>query len=93
VLEQFQQLEQVGLAAPALAGPPGIVVDENSAGVNFELVEWLAEHEERDWTYFGWLRHDRKKRLRDLQDVLIEVDRLRQQLNKRQAHRRGTPQR
>ncbi len=28
--------------------PPGIVVDENSAGVNFELVERLAEPEEAE---------------------------------------------
>ena len=52
----------------------------------------LAEREERDQTYFGLLRHEREKKLRDLQDVLIEADRLRQQLKKRRAQRRGTPQ-
>jgi hypothetical protein len=33
------------------------------------------------------LRHEQEKKLRDPQDVLIEADRLRQQLKKR----RGTP--
>jgi hypothetical protein len=45
-----------------------VIVEENRAGVNFELVERLAEHEERDWTYFGQLRHEREKKLRDPQD-------------------------
>jgi hypothetical protein len=56
------------------------------------MVERLAESEEREWTYFGRLRHEREKKLRDPQDVLIEADRLRQQLKKRRAQRRGTPQ-
>jgi hypothetical protein len=55
-------------------------VKANRAEVNFELVERLAEREERDWTYFGRLRHEREKRLRDPQDVLIEADRLRHRL-------------
>jgi hypothetical protein len=69
-----------------------VIVEENRAEVNFELVERLAEREERDWTYFGRLQHEREKRLRDPQDVLIGADRLRQQLKKRRAQRRGTPQ-
>jgi len=32
------------------------------------------------------------EKARDPQDALIEADRLRQQLKKRQAQRRGTPQ-
>ena len=32
-----------------------VIVEENRAEVNFELVERLAEREERDWTYFGRL--------------------------------------
>ena len=51
-----------------------VTVGENRAEVNFELVERLAEREERDWTYFGRLRHEREKKLRDPQDVLIEAD-------------------
>jgi hypothetical protein len=47
--------------------------------INFELVERFAKREERDWTYFGCLRHEREKKLRDPQDGLIEADRLRQQ--------------
>jgi hypothetical protein len=43
-------------------------------------------------SYFGRLRHGREKKLRDPQDVLIEADRLRQQLKKHPAQRRGTPQ-
>jgi hypothetical protein len=50
---------------------------------NFAPIERLAQREERDWTYFGRLRHEREKKLRDPQDVLIEADRLRQQRNKR----------
>ena len=50
-----------------------------------ELVERLGEREQRDWTYFGWLRLQLEKKLRDPQDVLIEADRLRQQLKKRRA--------
>jgi hypothetical protein len=37
------------------------IVEENRPEVNFELVERLAEREERDWTYFDRLRHDREK--------------------------------
>jgi len=66
-------------------------VEENRAEVNFELVERLAEREERDWTYFGRLRHEREKKLRDPQDVLIDADRLRQRMKKRRAQRRRTP--
>jgi len=39
----------------------------------------------------GQLRHEREKKLRDPQDVLIEADRLRQQLKKRRAEQRGIP--
>ena len=45
-----------------------------------ELVWRLAEREESVRTYFGQLRHEREKKLRDPQDVLIDADRLRQQL-------------
>jgi hypothetical protein len=69
-----------------------VIVEENRAEVNFELIERLAEREERDWTYFGRLRHEREKKLRDPQDVLIDADRLRQQLKKRRAQGRGIPQ-
>jgi hypothetical protein len=68
------------------------MVEENRAEVNFELVERLAEREQRDWTYFGRLRHEREKKLRDPQDVLIEADGLRPLLKKRRAQRRGTQQ-
>jgi hypothetical protein len=57
-------------------------VEENRAEVNFELVERLAEREQRDWTYFGQLRHEREKKLRDPQDVLIKANRVRQQLKR-----------
>ena len=63
-----------------------VIAEENRAEVNFELVERLAEREERDWTYFGRLRHEREKKLRDPQDVLIETDRL-LKVKKRQARR------
>jgi hypothetical protein len=68
------------------------MVEENRPDVNSEPVERLAEREERDWTYFGRLRHEREKKLRDPQDVLIEADRLRQRVKKRRAQRRGTQQ-
>jgi hypothetical protein len=64
-----------------------VIVEENRAEVNFELVERLAEREARDW-----ILHELEKKLRDPQDVLIEADRLRQRLKKRRAQRRGTPQ-
>jgi hypothetical protein len=64
-----------------------LTAEENRAEVNFELVKWLAEREQRDWTYFPRLRHEREKRLRDPQDVLIEAGRLRQQLKKRWVRR------
>ena len=51
-----------------------MTVEENRAEVNFELVERLAELEQRGWTYFGRLHHEREKKLRDPQDVLIEAD-------------------
>jgi hypothetical protein len=65
--------------APAVEGPPRDRGGDTRRG-HFELVERLAEREERDWTCFGRLRHEPEKKLRDPQDVLIEADRLRQQL-------------
>jgi hypothetical protein len=64
--------------------PPG-----SCAEVNFELVERLVEREEKDWTYFGRLRLEREKKIRDPQDTLIDADRLRHQLKKRRAQRCG----
>jgi hypothetical protein len=40
------------------------MVEKNRAEVNFELVERLAERKERDWTYFGQIRHEREKKRR-----------------------------
>jgi hypothetical protein len=57
-----------------------------------EVVIDLALSEQKDWIYFGWFRHEREKKLRDLQDVLIEADRLSQRMKKRRAQRRGTQQ-
>jgi hypothetical protein len=91
VLGQMQLLEKLGLGHQPW-NALRVIAEENRAEVNFELVERLAEREERDWTYFGRLRHEREKKLRDPQDVLIEADRLWQQLKKRQAKGRGTPQ-
>ena len=91
VLGQLQQLEKLGLGNQPW-NALRVTMEENRAEVNFELIERLAEREERDWTYFGRLRHEQEKRLRDPQDVVIEADRLRQQLKKRRAQRRGTPQ-
>src|SRR5260370_20306706 len=91
VLGQLHQLEKLGLGQQPWRALR-VIAEENRAEVNFELVERLAEREQRDWTYFGRLRHEREKKLRDPQDVLIETDRLRQQLKKRRAQRRGTPQ-
>ena len=39
-----------------------MTVEENDGEVNSELVERLAEREERDWTYFGRLRLERGER-------------------------------
>jgi hypothetical protein len=91
VLGQLQQLETLGLGQQPWKALR-VMVEENRAEVNFELVERLAEREQSDWTYFGRLRHEREKKLRDPQDVLIEADGLRQQLKRRRAQRRGTPQ-
>jgi hypothetical protein len=60
----------------------------NRAEVNFAL----AERSAKGGTYFGRLRREREKNLRDPQDALIEADRLRQQLKKRRAQRRMTSQ-
>ena len=80
------------MLTPAVESPPRDRGGEPGREINYELVARLAEREERDWTYFGRLRHEREKKLRDPQDVLIEADRQRQQLKKRRARRRGTPQ-
>jgi len=58
VLAQLQQLEKLGLEHQPWK-PLRMTVGENRAEVNFELVELLAEREERDWAYFGLLRHER----------------------------------
>ena len=64
-----------------------VVVEENRASVNFELVERLAKREEREWTYFDRLATSGEKKLRDPQDVVIEADHLRMELKKRRAQR------
>jgi hypothetical protein len=51
-----------------------VIVEENRAEINFELVARLQEREQSDWTYFGRLRQKREKKYRDPQDVLIEAD-------------------
>jgi hypothetical protein len=40
-----------------------VILEENRAEVNFDLVERLAEREQGGWTYFGRLRHEREKKL------------------------------
>ena len=67
----MQQLENLGLGPwKALR----VIVEENRAEINFELVARLQEREHSDWTYFGRLRQKREKKYRDPQDVLIEAD-------------------
>ena len=82
VLGQLQELEKLGLGRQPWKALQ-VIVEENRAEVNFELVERLQEREQRDWTYFGRLRHEREKKDADPQDVLVEADRLRRQLTKR----------
>jgi hypothetical protein len=91
VFGQLQQLEKLGVRRQAWRAFQ-VLVEETRAEINFELVERLAEREERDWTHFGRLRHQREKKYRDPQDVLIEADRLRQRMKKRPTQRRGSPQ-
>jgi hypothetical protein len=50
----------MGSAVQAAQAQEGSI--QSIAEVNFELVERLAEREERDWTYFGRLRHEREKK-------------------------------
>jgi hypothetical protein len=49
VLGQLQLLEKLGLEHQPWKALR-VIVEENRAEVNFELVERLAEREERDWT-------------------------------------------
>jgi hypothetical protein len=51
-----------------------VIAAENCAEINIELVERLAKREGSDWTYFSRLRHERKRKLREPQDVLIEAE-------------------
>jgi len=90
-LLQLQQLKKLGLGRQAWKAWE-VMVEETRAQINFELVEWLAEREQRDWTFFGRLHQQREKKYRDPQDVLIEAGLLRQRMKKRPAQRRGTPQ-
>ena len=69
-----------------------VIVEENRSEVNFELVERLAEREEREWTYFGPAAPRAVEEASRYARRLIEADRLEQQLKKRRAQRRGTPQ-
>jgi len=55
VLDQLQQLEKLGLGHQPWKALR-VSVEENRAEVNFELVERLAEREERDWTNLAWIR-------------------------------------
>src|SRR5216684_4525680 len=81
VLYQLQQLEKLGLGRQPWKALR-VIVEENRAEVNFELVERFVEREQSDWTYFGRLRQQREKKYRDPQDVLIEANRLRQRMKK-----------
>jgi hypothetical protein len=59
------------------------MVEENRAEVNFELVERLAEREEKDWDVLWPASPRAGKNPRDPQDMVIEAEGLRQQLKKR----------
>ena len=63
----MRQLEKLGLGHQPWKGLR-VTAEENRAEINFELVERLAEREEKDWTYFGRLRHEREKKLQDPRD-------------------------
>ena len=52
VLGQLQMLEKLGLGNQPWKALR-VIVEENRTEVNFELVERLAEREQRDSTYFG----------------------------------------
>jgi len=90
ILHQLPQMEKLGLGRQAWKALR-VIVEENRAEINFELVERLVEREQSDWTYSGQLRQQREKKYRDPQDVLIEADRLRQSMKQRSTQR-GTPQ-
>ena len=57
-----------------------------------EVVINLAVSEQKDWIYFGWLRHEREKNFRDPQDVLIDADLLPQRMKKRRGTAARNPQ-
>ena len=69
-----------------MEGPPHDRGGEPRRG-QLRVVEGLAESEQSDWKYFGRLRHEREKKLRDPQDVLIEADRLRRRIKTRPTQR------
>ena len=60
VLGQLRQLERLGHGHQPWK-TLRVIVEENRAEINFEVVELLQERELKDWTYFGRLREEHEK--------------------------------
>ncbi len=59
-----------------------VTVEETRAWANFELVGVMQSREQADWTRFGRLRRRWEKRYRDVNDVLLEAEKLKRQMRK-----------
>ena len=90
VLGQLQQLEKFGLRRQAWKAFQVMVEETRAEGST--STGRAARGARTEGLDALWLRHQREKKYRDPQDVLLEADRLRQQMKKRRARRRGTPQ-
>jgi hypothetical protein len=69
------------------------LAEELRAETNFKLTAELSRREQEDWRRFGLLVREREKRLRDPNDVLIEVERMRREQQQQKPTRTRKPKR
>jgi hypothetical protein len=84
VLRELERLQQFGLfRGHRFLKSCQLAVKETRAWANIEILEILRDREESDWARFGSVRGAREKELGDPGDILIEAERLRQNLSKK----------
>jgi hypothetical protein len=81
ILKQFERLHQIGwFRGRAPIKSVELAVKETHAWTMFEVTEVLNGFEERNWTRFGRRRRQQDKQLADPNDVLIEAEQVKRDL-------------
>jgi len=93
VLIALARLQGLGVFQGDVENIFSVIVKETRAGANLEIAEFLQIREQDAWAWFGRL-HDRwEKRLRDPNDVLIEVELLMEKRRLAAARKKSKRQR